>query len=151
MSLYEKALQFRKATQFAYRGNESVLTNNDILSMASIYEYWSPENVKYEKDTSIVKVIENDKDILYLCISTHVSQDLYKPSQLTASLWQKIDFEHAGTLEDPIPASVNMVYYKDKYYIEDVTIYKCTRDSEIALQYLPSQLVGQYFEIVEAQ
>lgn len=149
MSMYEKALQFRKATQFAYSGNETVLSNNDILSMASIYEYWSADSVQYEKDKSIVKVIENGEDVLYKCISSHVSQELYKPSQLTASLWQRIDLDHAGTLEDPIPAAVNMVYYNGKYYIEDGTIYKCTRDSEIALQYLPSQLVGHYFEVVE--
>lgn len=148
MSLYEKALQFRKATQFAFSGNESSLTNNDILSMASIYEYWSPNSVLYTKDKSIVRVDENGSDVLYMCISTHTSQENWKPSQLTASLWRRIDLEHAGTIEDPIPAAVNMIYYKDKYYIEGDTLYKCTRDSEIALQYLPSQLIGHYFEVV---
>lgn len=151
MSLYEKALQFRKATQFSYNGNESALSDNDILSMGSIYEYWSQDGIEYKKDESIVRIIENEEDVLYMCISTHTSQELYKPSQLTASLWRRIDLEHAGTLEDPIPAAVNMIYYKDKHYIEGETIYKCTRDSEIALQYLPSQLVGHYFEIVEVQ
>lgn len=148
MSMYEKALQFRKATQFAYKGNETVLDNKNILSMASIYDYWSANSVRYEKDKSIVKVIENGEDVLYKCISSHTSQENRKPSQLTASLWQRIDLDHAGTLEDPIPAAVNMIYYNGKYYIENGTIYKCTRDSGIALQYLPSQLVGQYFEAV---
>lgn len=148
MSMYEMALQFRKATQFAYSGNESELTNSEILSMASIHDYWSPDGVKYEKDKSIVRVVENGEDVLYKCISTHTSQELYKPSQLTASIWERIDLDHAGTLEDPIPSALNMIYYKDKYYIEDGVIYLCTRDSEIALQYMPSQLIGHYFEVV---
>ena len=42
----------------------------------------------------------------------------------------------------------NMQYYKDKYYSEDGKLYLCTRDSGIPLAYLPSQLVGQYFEVV---
>ena len=56
MSLYEKALQFRKATQFAYNGNESALSDNDILSMGSIYEYWSQDGIEYKKDESIVRI-----------------------------------------------------------------------------------------------
>lgn len=71
-----------------------------------------------------------------------------------ASIWTAINEEHAGTLADPIPAVAGMEYEYGKYYIEDGTIYICKRTGEaeggkITLQYLPSQLVGQYFEIVE--
>lgn len=41
-----------------------------------------------------------------------------------------------------------MRYYKDKYYSENGVLYLCTRDSGNPLAYLPSQLVGQYFELV---
>lgn len=47
-----------------------------------------------------------------------------------------------------------MEYYKDKYYLDpNGKIYLCTRDrddapgSGIVLQYLPSELVGVYFEV----
>lgn len=148
MSLQDKALQFRKAAQFAFKGNTTSLTNNQILAMATIYEPWSEKGVAYTVG-AVVRVTENGKEVLYKCISAHTSQANWKPSQSTASLWQRIDAEHAGTKADPIPAAVNMVYYKDKYYLENgTTLYKCIRNSEIALQYLPSALVGNYFELV---
>lgn len=70
------------------------------------------------------------------------------------AIWTAIDIEHAGTLDDPIPAAAGMEYVKGKYYIENGTIYLMNRagmqDGEsVTLQYLPSQLVGQYFEKVE--
>ena len=45
-----------------------------------------------------------------------------------------------------------MEYTKGKYYIEDSTIYLMNRagmqDGEsVTLYYLPSQLVGEYFEV----
>lgn len=69
------------------------------------------------------------------------------------SIWTAIDVEHQGTLEDPIPAARGMEYIKGKYYIEDGTIYLMNRqgmaDGEsVTLQYLPSELVGQYFAVV---
>lgn len=66
------------------------------------------------------------------------------------AIWTAIDIEHAGTLEDPIPAARGMEYVKGKYYIENRTVYLMNRqgmaDGEsVILQYLPSELVGQYF------
>ena len=47
-----------------------------------------------------------------------------------------------------------MEYIKGKYYAENESIYLMNRQGmaegeSITLYYLPSQLVGQYFEIVE--
>ena len=69
------------------------------------------------------------------------------------SIWTAIDEVHTGTLEDPIPATRGMEYTKGLYYIEDGKIYLMNRkgmaDGEkITLQYVPSELVGQYFELV---
>lgn len=68
------------------------------------------------------------------------------------SIWTAIDVEHAGTLDDPIPAAAGMEYVRGKYYIENGTIYLMNRagmqDGEsVVLQYLPSELIGQYFEV----
>lgn len=89
------------------------------------------------------------KDKLYKAIQAHTTQADWTPDT-TPSLWTVIDVEHAGTLEDPIPASSGMEYTKGLYYIEDGVIYLMNRqgmnDGEtIVLHYLPSQLVGQYF------
>lgn len=93
------------------------------------------------------------KDKLYKVIQSHTTQADWKPDA-TPALWIVIDVEHAGTLEDPIPASSGMEYTKGRYYIEDGVIYLMNRqgmnDGEtIVLHYLPSQLVGQYFEVIQ--
>ena len=66
-----------------------------------------------------------------------------------------IDVAHAGTQADPIPAERGMEYVYGLYYkdSEDGKLYLCQRTGEAAggtvvLQYLPHELVGQYFEAV---
>ena len=86
-------------------------------------------------------------DKLYRVLQAHTAQANWTPD-IAASLFVVIDKEHQGTLEDPIPAQVNMEYFSGKYYIENNTVYLCIRDSGIALQHMPSALVGSYFEIV---
>lgn len=88
---------------------------------------------------------------VYKCRQAHTSQEGWKPSA-TPALWVVIDVTHAGTQDDPIPASRGMEYEYGKYYLdsEDGKTYKCERIGEqsgnkITLQYLPHELVGQYF------
>ncbi len=83
---------------------------------------------------------------LYRCLKSHVTQESWKPSQDTASIWEVIDVEHAGTAEDPIPFSVNMEVFEGKYYTWGDMLYKCIRNSGQPLQHTPDQLVGIYFE-----
>lgn len=116
--------------------------NKTAVKMNLLYPTWST-GVKYTKD---YKIQYNNK--LYKVLQEHTSQENWKPDT-TVTLFEIIDEEHEGTIDDPIPAAVNMIYYKDKYYIEDNIIYKCIRDSEIALQYMPSQLLNIYFEEVK--
>ena len=89
---------------------------------------------------------------LYKCIQPHTTQADWTPAA-TPALWTVIDVEHAGTIDDPIPAVAGMEYEYGKYYIDNDVIYICQRTGEpaggkITLYYLPSQLVGQYFEVV---
>jgi hypothetical protein len=88
---------------------------------------------------------------VYKCRQAHTSQADWTPDK-TPALWAVIDAEHAGTQDDPIPASRGMEYEYGKYYLdsEDGKTYKCERIGEaaggkIVLQYLPHDLVGQYF------
>ena len=91
---------------------------------------------------------------LYKCVQAHTSQALWEPAA-TPALWVVIDVTHAGTQDDPIPASRGMEYEYGKYYLdnEDGKTYKCERIGEaaggkIVLQYLPHELVGNYFTAV---
>ena len=88
---------------------------------------------------------------VYKCRQAHTSQADWTPDK-TPALWSIIDAEHAGTQDDPIPASRGMEYTYGLYYLdsEDGKTYKCERIGEaaggkIVLQYLPHELVGQYF------
>lgn len=85
------------------------------------------------------------------CRQAHTSQADWTPDK-TPNLWAVIDAEHAGTQDDPIPAARGMEYEYGKYYLDgdDGKTYKCERIGEaaggkIVLQYLPHELLGQYF------
>lgn len=84
----------------------------------------------------------------------HTTQADWPPHK-TPALWTIIDLEHAGTQDDPIPAARGMEYEYGKYYLdsEDGKTYLCERTGEaaggkIVLQYLPHELVGNYFTAV---
>lgn len=70
------------------------------------------------------------------------------PSVDTAALYEVIEKEHEGTLEDPIPYLPPMEIFVGKYYSQNDAIYLCTRDSGTALSHDLASLVGLYVEKV---
>lgn len=88
------------------------------------------------------------EDVLWECIKEHTTQDNWKPSMATASLWKVVDEEHKGTIDDPIIYIPPMEIFKDKYYIQNGIKYKCTRNSEQPLTHDLSALVELYVEKV---
>lgn len=113
----------------------------------------------YQKKGARVRYTVNNKPVLYKLTCEDQTEagtlilESWNPVD-AASIWTAIDIEHEGTLGDPIPAVAGMEYVYGKYYIEGETVYICKRTGEaeggtIVLQFLPSQLVGQYFEVVE--
>ncbi len=111
----------------------------------------------YQKKGARVRYTVNNKPVLYKLTCENQTEagtlilESWNPVD-AASIWTAIDIEHEGTLDDPIPAVAGMEYVYGKYYIEGKAVYICKRIGEaeggtIVLQFLPSQLVGQYFEI----
>lgn len=88
------------------------------------------------------------EDVFWECIKEHTTQENWKPSMATASLWKVVDEEHKGTIDDPIVYIPPMEIFKDKYYIQNGIKYKCTRNSEQPLTHDLSALVGLYVEKV---
>ena len=78
-----------------------------------------------------------------------VIQSQYPPSIDTASIWERIDEEHAGTVEDPIPYDKTMAVYEGKYYLHNDVMYLCIRDSENPLYADPEALIDNYFQLLE--
>ena len=113
----------------------------------------------YQKKGARVRYDVNDKTFLFKLTCEDQTEngtlilESWNPVE-AKSIWTAIDVAHAGTIDDPIPAVAGMEYIYGKYYIEGETVYICKRTGEaeggtIVLQFLPSQLVGQYFEVVE--
>ena len=89
---------------------------------------------------------------LYKVVQEHTTQESWTPD-LTPSLFEPIDVINEGTLANPIVAAAGMCYFKDKYYLDetDGKIYLCIRDDSngngTVLHFVPSALVGTYFEV----
>lgn len=77
---------------------------------------------------------------------THTPLEIYPPSLATASLYEAIDKEHSGDVNDPIPYTPPMEVFIDKCYMENGIVYRCIRDSGIALTHSLDSLVGLYVE-----
>jgi len=121
------------------------LSDTDAAKAVELFEAWAYP-VSYA-----IGDRRSDGGKLYKCRQAHTSQEDWKPSA-TPALWAVVDAEHAGTKEDPIPASRGMEYTYGLYYTdpEDNNLYLCERigataGDKITLQYLPHELIGQYF------
>ena len=122
------------------------LSDDKAVQYTEMYPYW--------KDSIAVKVGERYQyeGKLYKVVQEHTTAKTWTPD-ITPALFTVIDVMHAGTLTDPIPASANMEYIKGKYYTQDGTIYLMNREGMnygegVTLSYLPSELIGIYFEVV---
>lgn len=127
----------------------ATLSDGEAAKMPSLSPKWvvgeavEPGDRRYYEPTGLLYKVREGQG--------HTTQADWTPDQ-TPAMWAVIDVEHAGTLEDPIPAAKGMDYIYGKYYSdpEDGNIYLCKRTGEepggtINLQYLPHEVVGQYF------
>ena len=137
---------------FAALCETQVLDDNTAVQHADVFELWAV-GVSYA-----VGQLRRDPltGLLYRCAQAHTAQEGWNPS-LTPALWTVVDVTHAGTLDDPIPAARGMEYEYGKHYLdpEDSLIYRCARTGEasggkVTLQYLPHELIGQYFMVVSS-
>lgn len=124
------------------------LTDEEALAVANLYEHWKVgikvvefQRLFNEYDQKLYKVNKGHG---------HTTQADWRPD-LAPALFTVIDVSHAGTIDDPIPASRGMEYTYGLYYLdpEDGNIYLCKRGEEtgtVVLQYLPHELIGHYFE-----
>ena len=133
-------MKFRELVEYI---KSARLTADDAtaLSGKELYPVW-------EADVA-VKVGDRYRygDKLYKCRQAHTTEAIRTPDIIPA-LWDVIDVNHAGTLEDPIPYDPNMEVFNGKYYIYDNVVYLCIRDSGQPLYTTPDTLLNNYFELV---
>lgn len=93
------------------------------------------------------KIVSHDNN-LWRVRQAHTAQAEWMPSLDSASIWEIIQVEHSGEVNDPIPYAPPMEIFNGKYYTEADQLYLCTRDSGTALSHPLSSLVGLYVEQV---
>lgn len=144
-----------KVAEFLAQG----LTNKEALEVPDLYPPWLPGTHYGGENEPKVVCTTGSPNLgykLYRCITPHTAQEDWHPSK-TPALWTYIDRTHAGTLDNPVPATRGMEYTYGLYYSdpEDNGLYRCTRTGEtdggtVTLQYLPHELVGHYFVFVRS-
>ena len=116
------------------------------LEVPELYPEWEPDTAY-----AVQYIVSRPNGHLYRCQQGHTSQEGWEPEN-TPALWVVLANGEAGTQDDPITAARGMEYQYGLYYRdpEDGKTYLCSRIGEaeggkIVLQYLPHELVGQYF------
>lgn len=141
-----------KAEAYAYRSKieqaAAKLTDSEALTSAELFERWSGR--AYTAGERVT-----DGGVIYKAKQDIAANPTWQPS-LTPALWEPLALPtETGTADNPITAVAGMNYVTGLYYKEGDKLYLCKRTgtpdgTEIMLYYLPSQLIGQYFEEVSA-
>ena len=143
MSYLSNAQKLRAAMDAA--GN--ALTDAQALTCKLIYQQWS--NLIGTTATPGQRFLHGDT--LFKVRSdaaAHTFSREWEPGVTTASLYEAIDEEHTGTIDDPIPFVQPMEIFKDKYYSQFGKVYLGTRDSGQPLAFDLADLVGLYVQEV---
>ena len=134
----------------------SYLNDEQALTVFPLYPNWEDDPIGYHYD------INNPDDRrrrygakLWNLNKSYDKQADWFPGN-DPTLWTEIVIDHAGTKEDPIPVPISVTtsgfeYEYGKYYKENDAVYFCKREGEengnkITLYYMPSSLIGHYFE-----
>ncbi|HIQ59364.1 MAG TPA: hypothetical protein IAB22_07915 [Candidatus Merdivicinus intestinavium] len=145
MTLEQKIARAKQIRRMAMI-NAETLEDSQAAEVRTLYPEWKageavePGDRRYRTPVDTLYKVREGKG--------HTTQEGWEPENMADS-WEALDVEHAGTIDDPIPAKPNMRYYPGKYYLDGGKVYKCTRDTEQAISQLPHELVGVYFEEAE--
>lgn len=124
--------------------NRIGLTNNEALSVKEMYPRWE-DKVGSTIEVGFITLYDGN---LWKARQTHTAMEAYPPSIHTASLYEVINEEHEGSIDDPIPYTPPMEIFKDNYYTQNGVKYYCIRDSGTALSHSLNDLINIYVELV---
>jgi hypothetical protein len=132
----------------AIKSLRETLTDEVALNYVTLFPDWT-----VGKELNVGDRIEYEGK-LYKVVQAHTTQESWAPN-VTPALFEPIDIINEGTLANPIIAAAGMTYFKDKYYLDETngSIYLCIRDDSngngTVLHFVPSALVGTYFELAQ--
>ena len=120
------------------------ITNDEALEYMVIVYAWE----EFIGNVLPTGKIVSHNDRLWRVRQEHTALKEYEPSLAIASLYEVIEKEHEGTLEDPIPYTPPMELFENKFYKQDDLTYYCTRNSGTALSHNLKDIVGLYVDLV---
>lgn len=145
--LMEKSRPFtaEEVTALLIRQQINSLTVDDTtaLRMVEFYPEWAAGTAYAAGD----RLVYNGD--LYKVLQAHTSQETWLPGTGTESLYTRIDEQHDGTIDDPIPYSGNMELTAGLYYTQGGVTYLCNRDTVNPVYNPLAELVGLYVEVAE--
>lgn len=145
MTYTEKAQHLRPVMEQASQSLEDSVA----LTAKELFPKW--ENL-VEKGVEVEKGFrfQYDNKLYRTEQSTYKFVEHYVPGTVgTESLFSKVDKNHKGTIEDPIPYEQNMEIYEGLYYSQNGVTYLCIRNSGQPLYHDLSVIVGNYVEVAE--
>lgn len=162
-SIDERIMELQKQmNDFALMLNEKSMSKIDVISDAvddetalrgtELFPLW--EELPEGFDLPEGKRVRHNGALWRVTVGNgHKKQSSWEPG-VASSVFVAISGGASGTIDDPIPAVKGMEYIKGKYYIEDGRVYLMNRtgmnDGEgVVLKFLPSGLIGHYFELVK--
>ena len=126
----------------------TMITQSQAASLVYLYKSWSA----FSNDgVTAMHYSVGDRrrfnDTVYECIQEHYALSHYTPD-IVPALWKRLDVDHTGTIDDPIPYETGMEIFNGKYYTENDVLYLCNRDSGQPLYHNLSALIGTYVTTV---
>lgn len=103
------------------------LTTEEALAVKDVFPDWEvgidvKAGEKYNCD-----------DDLWEVLTDHKTQENWRPSMQTLSIWEKVQVEHTGEEDDPIPFEQGMNLEKNKYYSQYGVVYKAIQDANAVI------------------
>lgn len=147
MSKYEEGQDDLKTAKLAASFAAVSFTDEQAVQVKELYPHW---------EDCVGGPLKTGDRVLYDGLLYKVRQDIESvqtgqyPSVDTAALYEEIVYNHAGTMDDPIPYNNNMELFNGKYYSQDGVTYYCFRDSGQAVYNPLKDLVSLYVNIASA-
>lgn len=145
MTYTERALQLRPIIEQASQSLEDTVA----LTAVELFPKWK-ELVEKETEAQKGFRFQHEGQLYRTEQPIYVFVEHFVPGTAgTESLFSKVDEDHAGTIDDPIPYEKNMEIFNGLYYTQGGVLYLCIRDSGQPLYHDLSSLIGIYVEVVE--
>lgn len=142
--IIEQAKHSRLMTEKAVQS----LADADALTVVNLYPHWETL-VKAVETVAKGFRFQHDGKLYRTEQAEYTFVEYYVPGSAgTESLFSKVDENHAGTKEDPIPFEKNMEIYEGLYYTQYDVLYLCIRSSGQPLYHDLALLVGSYVEVI---